>query len=55
MYQSFTGVPTVTSLVLTIIGPTVITLWLVVMGVLMWLRSARATGVVRPAASPPAG
>lgn len=48
MYQAFTGVPTMTSLVLTIIGPTVITLWLVVMGVLVWRRSARATSLERP-------
>jgi len=36
-----TGEPTVASLILTIIGPTVITLWLVVIGVLLWRRSAR--------------
>jgi len=33
--QAFTGKPTVPSLILTIIGPTVIALWLLVMGVLL--------------------
>ena len=37
--QALTGRPTMTSLVLTIIGPTVITAWVVVMGVLMWRRT----------------
>jgi hypothetical protein len=40
--QAVTGKPTVASLILTIIGPTVITLWLVVIGVLLWRRSAGA-------------
>lgn len=39
LVQAFTGTPTTTSLILTIIGPTVITLWLVVMGTLLWRRS----------------
>lgn len=39
LFQSFTGTPTVISLILTIIGPTVVTLWLLVMGVLLWRRS----------------
>ena len=34
LVQAFTGEPTTASLVLTIIGPTVISLWLLVMGVL---------------------
>jgi uncharacterized protein DUF4386 len=42
LIQAITGEPTVASLILTIIGPTVITLWLVVIGVLLWRRSARA-------------
>ncbi len=37
--QALTGKPTMTSLVLTIIGPTVISVWLLVMGVLMWRRT----------------
>jgi hypothetical protein len=37
-----TGKPTAASLILTMIGPTVITLWLVVIGVLLWCRSASA-------------
>jgi hypothetical protein len=40
--QALTGKPTVASLILTIIGPTVITLWLLVIGVLLWRRSAGA-------------
>lgn len=44
--QAFTGEPTVTSLVLTIIGPTVISLWLLVMGVLV----ARRAGDMRSSA-----
>jgi hypothetical protein len=38
--QALTGKPTVASLILTIIGPTVITLWMLVIGVLLWRRSA---------------
>jgi hypothetical protein len=41
LVQAFTGEPTVTSLVLTIIGPTVISIWLLVMGVLMARRAGR--------------
>jgi len=40
MVQAFTGKPTTASLVLTIIGPTVISLWLLVLGVLLG-RTAR--------------
>jgi hypothetical protein len=43
LVQAFTGEPTVASLVLTIIGPTIISLWVLVMGVLM----ARQAAVVR--------
>ncbi|HEX6682981.1 MAG TPA: hypothetical protein VF062_09315 [Candidatus Limnocylindrales bacterium] len=39
LIQAVTGEPTTASLVLTIIGPTVITLWLAVMGVLLYRRS----------------
>ena len=41
LVQAFTGEPTVTSLVLTIIGPTVISIWLLVMGVLMARKAGR--------------
>jgi hypothetical protein len=40
LVQAFTGEPTVASLVLTIIGPTVISLWVLVMGVLMGRKAA---------------
>jgi len=40
--QALTGKPTVASLILTIIGPTVIALWMLVIGVLLWRRSATA-------------
>lgn len=39
LFQAFTGKPTVASLILTIIGPTVIVLWLLIMGVLLRRRS----------------
>jgi hypothetical protein len=42
LIQALTGKPTVISLILTIIGPTVITLWTLVIGVLLWRRSASA-------------
>jgi hypothetical protein len=42
LIQALTGKPTVASLILTIIGPTVITLWMLVIGVLLWRRSASA-------------
>jgi hypothetical protein len=35
LVQAFTGKPTIASLILTIIGPTVISLWLLAMGVLL--------------------
>jgi hypothetical protein len=35
LVQAFTGEPTIASLILTIIGPTVISLWLLVMGTLL--------------------
>jgi hypothetical protein len=41
LVQAFTGEPTVASLVLTIIGPTIISLWVLVMGVLMARRASR--------------
>ncbi|MGH8944641.1 MAG: DUF4386 family protein, partial [Acidimicrobiia bacterium] len=43
LIQAFTGEPTPASRILTIIGPTVITLWLLVIGVLL-LRKARQLG-----------
>jgi hypothetical protein len=42
LVQAFTGEPTVASLVLTIIGPTIISLWVLVMGVLMGRQAARS-------------
>jgi hypothetical protein len=42
IFQAFTGKPTVASLVLTIIGPTVIVLWLLIMGILLRRRSREA-------------
>jgi hypothetical protein len=42
LIQAFTGEPTMASRILTIIGPTVITLWLLVIGVLL-VRKARPT------------
>jgi hypothetical protein len=42
LIQAFTGEPTMASRVLTIIGPTVITLWLLVIGVLL-IRKGRQT------------
>jgi hypothetical protein len=47
LVQAFTGEPTDASRILTIIGPTVITLWLLTMGVLL-LRRVPATDSVRP-------
>lgn len=41
LIQAFTGEPTLASFVLTIIGPTVITLWLLVIGVLLVRRARR--------------
>ena len=40
LFQAITGEPTIASLVLTIIGPTVVSLWLLVMGILLSLRRA---------------
>jgi hypothetical protein len=42
LIQALTGKPTTVSLILTIIGPTVVTLWTLVIGVLLWRRSAGA-------------
>lgn len=42
LFQGFTGKPTIASLILTIIGPTVIVIWLLVMGILVG-RLATAT------------
>jgi hypothetical protein len=42
LVQAFTGEPTVASLILTIIGPTIVSLWVIIMGVLMARRAARA-------------
>ena len=41
LVQAFTGEPTMASLILTIIGPTVISLWLLVMGILLLRKAAR--------------
>lgn len=40
--QAVTGKPTVTSLILTIIGPTVIALWMLVIGGVLWRRTTHA-------------
>jgi hypothetical protein len=48
--QAYVGEPTGASRTLTIIGPTLITLWLLIMGILV-LRKARAVSIVAPAAS----
>lgn len=49
MFQLATGHPTTTSLVLTIIGPSVITAWTLVVGILLWRRGSAATrDVPRP-------
>jgi Domain of unknown function (DUF4386) len=42
LVQAFTGEPTVASLVLTLIGPTIISLWVIIVGVLMARRAARS-------------
>jgi hypothetical protein len=42
LVQAFTGKPTIASLVLTIIGPTIISLWVLVMGILT-MRTSRDT------------
>jgi hypothetical protein len=42
LVQAFTGEPTVASLILTIIGPTIISLWVVIVGVLMARRAPRS-------------
>lgn len=39
-FQLLTGRPTTTSLILTIIGPTVIALWVVLAGAFLWVRPA---------------
>jgi Domain of unknown function (DUF4386) len=39
LLQALTGKPTVASLILTIIGPTVITLWMLVIGAVLWRRA----------------
>jgi low temperature requirement protein LtrA len=41
LVQALTGKPTVASLILTIVGPTVITLWMLLIGALLW-RQAKA-------------
>ncbi|MGH8913702.1 MAG: DUF4386 family protein [Acidimicrobiia bacterium] len=42
IFQMFTGKPTVASLVLTIIGPTVIVIWTLMMGVMVGRRAAQS-------------
>jgi hypothetical protein len=39
LLQALTGKPTAASLILTIIGPTVITLWMLLIGTLLWRRA----------------
>jgi hypothetical protein len=45
LLQAFTGKPTMASFILTIIGPTVITLWLLVIGVLLFRKARQAVSV----------
>lgn len=45
LIQAFTGEPTITSLVLTIIGPTTICLWLLVMGIVILQATGKTIGV----------
>ena len=49
LFQSISGVPTLTSLVLTIIGPTVIVLWMAAAGVMLWRQAPRDAEVLAPA------
>jgi hypothetical protein len=51
LVQAFTGEPTMASLILTIIGPTVISLWLLVMGILLVRKTSRLAQSALPAAS----
>lgn len=44
--QAAVGEPTDASRILTIIGPTIITLWILVMGVLLWRRAGRVVAQV---------
>ena len=48
LIQAFTGEPTMTSLILTIIGPTVISLWLLVMGILLVRDTPRLVRSILP-------
>lgn len=45
LVQAFTGEPTMASLILTIIGPTVISLWLLVMGILILQNPIKRDGI----------
>jgi bacteriorhodopsin len=47
LIQAFTGEPSDASRVLTVIGPTVITLWLLAMGILLMRRAAAALPSLR--------
>jgi hypothetical protein len=44
LFQSISGVPTTTSLILTIVGPTVIVLWMATAGVMVWRQPANGEG-----------
>jgi Domain of unknown function (DUF4386) len=48
LVPALTGKPTVASLILTIIGPTVIALWMLVIGALLWRRPAAAAASAGP-------
>jgi hypothetical protein len=48
MVQAFTGRPTTASLILTIIGPTVISLWLLVMGIIIGRRMSGTRSTPSP-------
>jgi hypothetical protein len=45
LIQAFTGKPTIASLILTIIGPTVITLWLLLMGIFILQSTAKRAAI----------
>ncbi len=51
LVQVFSGEPTMASLILTIIGPTVISLWLLVMGILLVRNTSRLARSALPLAS----
>lgn len=51
-FQALSGRPTVASLILTIIGPSVIALWMIVVGVVLWRRAASPRSVDADSVAP---